>query len=104
MNDTERLRWMRDEYRARCERAPTWASRGLILRRVAGMAFGLDEAVLRSPRRDRPVVQWRQQTIAFASIVCGWSSPRIGHVFGRDHTTVLYSIRKYRALVEDALR
>src|SRR4029077_2898235 len=54
-DDHERLRWMRDEYQARCARAPAWASRGMILRRVAGAAFGIDEAVLASRRRGRPV-------------------------------------------------
>jgi hypothetical protein len=103
-DDLERLRWMRDEYQARCERAPAWASRGMLLRRVAAAAFGIDEAVLTSRCRGRPVAQARQQAIAFASIVCGWSSIRIGHVFGRDHSTVIHSIRKYRALVEEALR
>lgn len=101
--DHERLRWMRDEYQARCERAPAWASRGMILRRVAGAAFGIDEAVLASRRRGKPVASARQQAIAFASLFCGWSSTRIGHVFGRDHSTVIYSTRKYRALVEEAL-
>ena len=104
LDDHERLRWMRDEYQARCERAPAWVSRGLILRRVAGTAFGIDEAVLASRRRGKPVAQARQQAIAFASIVCGWSTTRIGHVFARDHSTVIHSTRKYRALVEEALR
>jgi hypothetical protein len=103
-DDHERLRWMRNEYQARCARAPAWASRGMILRRVAGTAFGIDEAVLASRRRSKPIAQARQQAIAFASLFCGWSTTRIGHVFGRDHSTVIHSIRKYRAMIDEALR
>jgi Bacterial dnaA protein helix-turn-helix len=103
-NDLARLRWLREQYQAQCESAPAWASRGLILRRVAAAAFGIDDAVLISPTRIRPVVQARQQTMTFARIVCGWSTPKIGHLFARDHSTVVSAIEKYRALVEEALR
>jgi chromosomal replication initiation ATPase DnaA len=49
------------------------------------------------------IVQPRQKTIAFGRIVLNMSLASLGRTFRRDHTTSIYAIQKYRALVERAL-
>ncbi|MBY0514966.1 MAG: hypothetical protein K2P78_13755, partial [Gemmataceae bacterium] len=83
---------------------PTSNGRDLdgIVRRVAA-AFGVTERELRGPSRLRRVLVPRQVAMYLARAVGGWSLPRIGAAFDRDHTTVLHAVRKVEAaLLDDA--
>lgn len=44
-------------------------------------------------RTDR-VVKCRDEVIGNLKVRLGWSQPKIGRLIGRDHTTVLHSLRK----------
>ena len=58
------------------------------------LAFGVGEKDLLGPSRLRRVMVPRQVAMYVAREVAKLSLPRIGAFFGRDHTTVLYSLRK----------
>jgi chromosomal replication initiator protein len=67
-----------------------------IVRRVA-TAFGVSAKDMLGPTRLRSVMVPRQVAMLLVRELCGLSLPRIGAVFGRDHTTVLHSLRKVSA-------
>lgn len=67
-----------------------------IVRRVAE-AFGVTAKDVLGPSRLRSVMVPRQVAIYLVRELCGLSLPRIGAVFGRDHTTVLHALRKVTA-------
>jgi chromosomal replication initiator protein len=67
-----------------------------IVKRVA-LAFGVTEKELLGPSRLRSVMVPRQVAMVLVRELCGLSLPRIGAVFGRDHTTVLHALRKVAA-------
>jgi chromosomal replication initiator protein len=67
-----------------------------IVKRVAA-AFGVTERELLGPSRLRRAIVPRQVAMYLAREVGGLSLPRLGAAFGRDHTTVLHSIRKVEA-------
>ncbi len=71
----------------------------LILREVAAK-HGLTAAEILSARRDKTVVLARQETIWRLSKETSMSLPAIGKKMGRDHTTVLYSIRRPQARLD----
>jgi Bacterial dnaA protein helix-turn-helix len=98
-SDADRYRWMRAQYLARTAAGKEWESRGRLVRRLGAAAFEVDEMALISPAKPKAVCDARQKIIAFASIVCGSSSTRIGEIFRRDHSTVLHAIAKYRSAV-----
>lgn len=77
---------------------PTSAGRdaAAIVRRVAE-AFGVTEKAVLGPSRLRSVMVPRQVAMHLVRELCGLSLPRIGAVFGRDHTTVLHALRKVAA-------
>ena len=77
---------------------PTSAGRdpGAIVRRVAA-AFGVTEKDLLGASRLRSVIVPRQVAMVLVRELCGLSLPRVGAVFGRDHTTVLHALRKVAA-------
>jgi hypothetical protein len=47
-----------------------------------------------TPIRIMKIAHARQIAIYFVKQITGWPLPQIGRAFGRDHTTVLYAIRK----------
>jgi chromosomal replication initiator protein len=67
-----------------------------IVKRVAE-AFDVTEKALLGPSRLRSVMVPRQVAMVLVRELCGLSLPRIGSVFGRDHTTVLHALRKVAA-------
>lgn len=67
-----------------------------IVKRVA-KAFGVTQKELLGPSRLRSVMVPRQVAMFLVRELCGLSLPRIGTVFGRDHTTVLHALRKVSA-------
>lgn len=67
-----------------------------IVKRVAA-AFGVSTRDVLGSTRLRSVMVPRQVAMWLVRELCGLSLPRIGAVFGRDHTTVLHSLRKVAA-------
>lgn len=51
--------------------------------------FGVSEAALRGPSRMRDLSKIRQEFCLRAHVL-GYSTPEIGRVLNRDHTSVLY--------------
>ena len=67
-----------------------------IVGRVAS-TFGVPAKELFGRGRQRAVASARQVAMALAREVGGLSLPQVGAAFGRDHTTVLYAVRKVAA-------
>jgi chromosomal replication initiator protein len=61
---------------------------------VVAESFGVSVADIRSPRRSQQYVRPRQIAMYLARELTDSSLPRIGDGFCRDHTTVLYAIRR----------
>lgn len=67
---------------------------------VVAAHFGVSVLDINSCRRMAEIVKPRQIAMVISRILTPLSLPSIGHLFGgRDHTTVLHSIRKYEALM-----
>ena len=56
--------------------------------------YGLDEMILRSPQKNKGVTEPRQIAMYLVRQLTNLSLPDIGQEFSRDHSTVLYAIRK----------
>lgn len=52
-----------------------------------------------SPRRFAHLVRARQRAMWRIRQATGWSYPKIGRLFGRDHTTVMHAVDKINAEV-----
>ncbi len=65
------------------------------IKRAVMLAFGVTKTDLESPSRARAVAYPRQIAMYLCRTLTARSLPQIGHYFGgRDHTTVLYAVRK----------
>jgi len=62
--------------------------------------YSMDEAVLRGTLKNKGTTEARQVAIYLIRKLTNLSLPEIGKEFGRDHSTILYAIRK----VEVALK
>lgn len=68
-----------------------------IIQEVAAK-HGLTPADLKGDRRHRNVAHARQEAYARIQAECGLSTSKIGQIFGgRDHTTVVDGLQKYKA-------
>lgn len=55
------------------------------------------------PERDRRAVRARQEAMwAIRNLEAPWSYPAIGRFFGRDHTTVMWSVKAHNERIDDA--
>ena len=72
---------------------------GLIISQVCKF-YSIDEAVLRGTLKNKGTTEARQTAIYLIRKLTNLSLPDIGKEFGRDHSTILYAIRK----VEVALK
>ncbi len=63
-------------------------------------AFDVSQRELTGESRHHPLVIYRQAAVAIMSRLSGRSLSAIGRVFHRDHTTILYSIRKMQPLID----
>jgi chromosomal replication initiation ATPase DnaA len=73
-----------------------------IIQQEVAKAFGIEIEDLLSQRRDKKSTDPRQVAMLLCRIMTGESMPAIGRRFGgRDHTTVLHAIRKYKWMEED---
>lgn len=69
---------------------------------VAAQHFGLTVADLIGHSRRKELVFARQATMSLCRSLLGMSYPALGRLFGgKDHSTVLYSIRKFQHLQDD---
>jgi acyl carrier protein len=68
------------------------------VQRVVAAFYGVEMASLISEKRTADVVYPRQIAMYLARRLSNQTYPDIGQRFGRDHTTVLHSIRKVEAL------
>ena len=55
---------------------------------------GIPVSIILGRRRTAPIVAARWEAIARVAIETGWSLPRIGLVFGMDHTSVIHALRR----------
>lgn len=53
-----------------------------------------------SARRNKEAVAARHEAFYRCSVETSMSLPQIGRRFGRDHTTILYGIRKFKRMME----
>lgn len=63
--------------------------------------YNVRPAEMDSPRRARSVARPRQVAMYLAKQLTSLSLPDIGRKFGRDHSTVLYGVRKIEKLMEE---
>ena len=56
--------------------------------------YGIEEMILRSPQKNKGVTEPRQIAMYLVRQLTNLSLPDIGQEFSRDHSTVLYAIRK----------
>ena len=68
-----------------------------IIRHKVAEAHGLTIADLESPDRRRKLAWARQEAYWLAKELTGMGDMAIGHWFNRDHTTLVYGIRAYKA-------
>ncbi len=71
------------------------------IKRLVCESYNVRLAELDSPRRARSVARPRQVAMYLAKQLTQLSLPDIGRRFGRDHSTVLYGIRKIEGLMRD---
>lgn len=68
---------------------------------VINRRFGLSKHDLRSPRRDKPLVDYRHMAMYLAREFTPYSLSQIGRAFGgRDHTSVMHGIDRMKRLIE----
>ena len=75
------------------------ATPSLIISQVCKF-YSVDEATLRGAQKSRGIAEARQVAMYLIRKLTNLSFPLIGEEFGKDHTTVLYNVRK----VEQALK
>jgi chromosomal replication initiator protein len=63
--------------------------------------YSVDEATLRGTQRTRGIAEARQVAQYLIRKLTNLSLPDIGTEFGKDHTTVLYNIRKVEAALKN---
>ena len=61
--------------------------------------FGVTAERMAGRGRGKGVIRPRQVAMFFAREVAGKSFPKIGHIFGRDHSTVIHAVRKVERMM-----
>lgn len=61
---------------------------------IAAECFGVSPDALLSHERCRPLMSYRQVVYAAVKRFCGYSYLSVAAVFHRDHSTVMYGIKK----------
>lgn len=65
--------------------------------------YGLTLEQLRQDDNTRATSIIRQHAFAVAYDISRHSYPVVGKIFGRDHTTIIFGVRRHRAAVEEIL-
>lgn len=76
------------------------ASPSLILSEVSRF-YSIEEHIILGTRKNKGTAEARQVAMYLIRKLTDLSLPDIGHEFGRDHTTVLYSIRKIEGMLTE---
>ena len=87
-----------DMYKVEGNTLPTPA---LIVSQVSRY-YSIDESALRSTLKNKGTAEARQVAMYLIRDMTNLSLPEIGREFGRDHSTVLHSIRKVEARLKDS--
>ncbi len=87
-----------DMYKVEGNAVPT---PGLIITQVCSY-YSVDENALRSTLKNKGTAEARQIAMYMIRKITTLSLPDIGKEFGRDHSTVLHSIRKVEAALKDS--
>jgi len=103
----ERFRKAALAYYRACEMYPA-KNRCDIALMVASIHFEQDIKALQSEKRNGRLANIRQQLMAFSRVVSlGAATPNslpgIGRCFKRDHSTVIYAVKKYSRAISEAL-
>lgn len=67
---------------------------------IAGHLFDVQYSDILSKQRDHTIVRARQAAMSALRQVKGFSFPRIGRMFARDHSTVIHAWEKTQAMLE----
>lgn len=67
---------------------------------IAGRVLDVSHGELIGSIKERQISQRRWLVMLYLREVRGYSMPRIGGVFNRDHTTVLHGLKRCRELLE----
>ena len=86
-----------DMYKAEGNAVPTPS---LIISQVSRY-YSIDETALRSTLKNKGTAEARQVAMYMIRKMTNLSLPEIGREFGRDHSTVLHSIRKVESVLKD---
>ena len=87
------------EIEASCNRFSSKRAEAALEMVVERTGFAIGDIMSR--RRLAPIVAARQEAMWVVKIATDWSLPRLGRFFnGRDHTTVLHSLRKMEKRAE----
>lgn len=87
-----------DMYKAEGNNLPTPA---LIISQVSRY-YSIEESALRSTLKNKGTAEARQVAMYLIRSMTNMSLPEIGREFGRDHSTVLHSIRKVETTLKDS--
>jgi len=63
--------------------------------------YSIDEVVLRGSQKSKGIAEARQVAMYLVRKLTNLSLPDIGKEFGKDHSTVLYNIRKVEVALKD---
>ena len=72
---------------------------GLVISQVCKF-YSIDESVLRGTLKKKNIAEARQMAMYLIRNLTNLSLPDIGKEFDRDHTTVLYAIRRIEAALK----
>ena len=73
---------------------------GLIIEQVSRF-YSIDQSVIRGTLKNKGTAEARQVAMYLIRHLTNLSLPEIGREFGRDHTTVIHSIRKVESYLKD---
>lgn len=90
-------RAIKDMYKGKTETLPTPS---LIIGEV-GRFYSIDESVLRSTLKNKGTSEARQLAMYLIRKLTNMSLPDIGREFGKDHSTVIYGLRKVEQALAD---
>lgn len=91
-------RAIKDMYKGKSEALPT---PGLIISEVSRF-YTIEEHVLRGTLKNKVTAEARQVAMYLIRKLTNLSLPDIGKEFGKDHTTVLHSIRKIESFLQES--
>jgi hypothetical protein len=106
--DTERFRWMSEEYHRICIARP-FVNRCITALAVCSRGFDMPAAEIRAKSGNRALGELRQKLMAFSRVVSldtdivnPWSG--IAKQFDRKHSTVVCAVYRYGDAIQQAIK